>query len=335
MRKGQRRKFLLASGALLVVPLAKAQQSTRQIRIGVLQIGNAATSKPVEEGILAGLRDRGYVVGQNLVADFRYSDGDRTRLQALADELIALKPDVLVGTEITSSVLKAKTSTIPIVLLISADPVAAGLVKSLARPGTNVTGMAAQLHTVVAKQVELLTELVPKMSRIALMTGPFNPPEDSPQFGRPDPWEVAAQTSARAKGLTLVVVRVHDSESLQIAFATLKKERPDGILIATHAVILRLWREVIDGARLLRIPAVSGLGFHVEAGGLLSYGLNLVEIYRYAAKFVDLIAKGAKPADLPVEQVSQFQLFVNQKTARELGLKIPPSILLRADRVIE
>ena len=335
MRKDQRRKFLLASGALLAAPLTIAQQATRKIRIGVLQIGTEAALKSTDQAFLSGLRDRGYVSGQNLVADFRYSDGNGDRLRALAEELVALRPDVLVGTEITSFFLKAKTSTIPIVLLTSTDPVATGLVKSLSRPGTNVTGMSGQLTTLVAKQVEVLIELVPRMSRIALLTASVNLPKDNPYFGRPDPWVVAAEAAAKAKGLALVVVRAKDAESLREAFATLRRERCEGVVFAANAVIARLMRESVDGMRLLRVPSVSGTRGYADAGGLLGYGPLAVENYRYSAKFVDLIVRGANPADIPVEQVSRFELVVNQKAARELGINIPDTILLRADRVIE
>lgn len=334
MNQVLRRQFLIAAGALLGAPLATAQRPARQCRIGVLQVGSETSLRLTDQAFLAGLRDRGYVSGQNLIADFRYGDG-WARLPALADELIALKPDLLVGTQITSIVLKAKTSNLPIVLLISADPENAGLEKSLARPGTNVTGMSGSLYTLVAKQVELLTEIVPRMSRVALLADRFDPPKDSPYFGRPDPWESATRKGAVAKGLTLEVLRANDLESLRAAFAALKRPLPDGLVVATNAVIVRLHREIVGELRRLRLPAISGYFGFVDAGGLLSYGSNSIATYRYAAKFVDQILKGANPADLPVEQVSQFELQVNQKTARELGLKLPPSILVRADRVIE
>jgi len=330
----QRRQFLIAAGALLGAPLVRAQQPVRRFRIGVLQVGTATSLKLTDQAFLAGLRDRAYVTGQNLIADFRYDDG-QGQLPALADELIALKPDLLVGTEITSAVMKAKTSTTPIVLLTSADPVAAGLVQSLARPGTNVTGNSSSLYTLVAKQVELLTEIVPRMSRVAVLIAPFNPPKDSPYFGRPDPWESATRKAAEAKGLTLEVLRANDPESLRVAFARLKRPLPGGLVVATNAVIIRLHPEIIGELRRLRLPAISGYFGFVDAGGLLSYGSNSTVTYRYAAKFVDLILKGAKPADLPVEQVSRFELQVNQKAVRELGLKLPPSILVRVDRVIQ
>ena len=334
MNQFRRRQFLLAAGALLGVPLATAQRPARRFRIGVLQIGAESSLRSTDQEFLAGLRDLGYVADQNLIADFRYSEG-WAGLPALADELIALKPDLLVGTEITSIVMKAKTSSIPIVLLTSADPELMGLVKSLARPGTNVTGNSANLYTLVAKQVELLTEIVPKMSRLALLTEPYDPPKNSPFFGRPDPWDSAARRAAEAKGLTLQALKANNADNLRAAFAGLKRPLPEGLVVATNAVITRLYPEILGELRRLRLPAVSGNFRFAEAGGLLSYGPNSPAIYRYAAKFVDRILKGAKPADLPVEQVSQFLLQLNQKTARELGLTFPPSILVRADRVIE
>lgn len=287
------------------------------------------------QAFLAGMRDRGYVVGQNLVVDVRYADGDRRTWPGLADELIALKPDVLVGIQFTAIVMKTKTSTIPIVLLISDDPVSVGLVKELARPGTNVTGMSGQLTRIVAKQVELLAEIVPKMSRLALVTEPWVSPKDGPYAGPTDPWARAMEPALNAMGLTLSVVYANDSDSLKEGFARLKRERPDGLVVAQNAVVTRLAPEIVDGARRLRLPAIAGFAAFVEAGGLLSYGVNFSENNRYAAKFVDRILKGAKPAELPVEQVSSYELLINQKTAREFGLKIPDSLLVRANRVIE
>ncbi len=298
-------------------------------------IGTEERAKPLLKAFEAGLQDRGYAVGQNLFLEVRLSDGDPDRLRALAEELVALKPDVILASEITGLFLKGKTSTIPIVLHSSADPVAAGLVQSLARPGTNVTGMAGLMFPLVTKQVELLTELVPGMSRLAFFAPPFDPPKDNPYYGRPEPWEFATRAAAKAKGLELVVLKVHDSESLRAAFAVLERERPHGLVIPTNAVILRLGDQILEGARRLRLPAVYPVLSLAEGGGLLSYGQNFVENFRYAAKFVDLILRGARPAEIPVEQPWKFELVVNQKTARELGLTIPQSILLRADRVIE
>lgn len=334
-----RRDTLLALLAFGAAPLGVcAQQPGKRFRVGVLQISSEASAKPTNQAFLAGLRDRGYVPGQNLVVDFRYADNNRNLLPGLADELIALKPDVLVGTEITGIVMKAKTASVPIVLLVSSDPVRSGLVRSLGRPGTNVTGMSGQLDLLAAKQIELLIEFLPKMSRLALLgESPIGVRDAgiSNLYGNDDPFALALAPILKAKGLTLVVVRARDSESLRKAFAVLKQQRAEGLVVPQNAVIANLHTEIIGEVTRLRMPTIAGYAWFAMSGGLLSYGVSFTETYRYAAKFVDLILKGAKPADLPVEQVSKYELLVNQKTARELGLKIPQSILLRADRVIE
>jgi putative ABC transport system substrate-binding protein len=325
----KRRTILQLAGLMLALPGWVLAQTPKRFRVGCLWVGSEANAKPFVQAFLAGLRDRGHVVGQNLDVDMRYADGDPGRFPALADELIALKPDVLVGLEHSARAMKAKTSTIPIVLPGSADPVAAGLVKSLARPGTNITGLAYLSDQLIAKHVELLTELVPKMSRVALLN------DASVYAELRERYELAARTAATAKGLTLVVVEARDSQSLREAFATLEKDRPDGIVVPTTPVLFNLRREIIDGARRLRLSAITGLPAIAEGGLLLSYGANFLESYRYAASYVDRILKGAKPAELPVEQISKFELVLNMKTAREIDLAIPQSILLRADRVIE
>ncbi len=334
MGKTPRRQFIIGTGALLAGRLASAQKTTAPFRIGILQVGIEPIFKSTNEAFLGGLRDRGYVVGQNLIADFRYGDG-WDALPALADELIARKPDCLAGSEITSIVMKSRTSTIPIVLLASADPVVFGLVQSLGRPGTNVTGMSGNMYVLAAKQVEILAEMVPGMSRVALLTDSFRPPPGTLYFGRPDPWEAAVRQAAEAKGLTSLVVKAGNVDELRAAFASIKADRVDGLVVANNAVVLRLYADILEAIAQLRVPAIFGNRGFVRAGALLSYGANGSENYRYAAKFVDLILKGAKPADLPVEQVSKFELYVNRKTARELGLAIPQSILVRADEVIE
>jgi putative ABC transport system substrate-binding protein len=333
MGQVRRREFLSAAAALLAARQSIAQRASRQFRIGILLVRTSTPIEDVNEAILAGLKNRGYVLGQNLLVDIRYGSG-WNQLSAQADELIALKPDVLVGTQVTSTAMKAKTSTIPIVLLYSADPVAGGLVKSLARPGTNVTGMSGSLYMLLAKQVELLTEIVPGMSRLAFLAAPL-PGKNDPNFGRPDSWELAAREAADAKALTLLLVRAGDLQSLREAFAAFKTQRAEGLLVATNALLGHLHREIIDEVQRLRIPAASGYSAFANDGGLVHYGINFVETARYATKFIDRILRGTKPSDLPVEQVSQFELVLNQKAARELGLKVPPSILLRADRVIE
>jgi putative ABC transport system substrate-binding protein len=288
-----------------------------------------ASAKPFVEAFLAGLLDRGYVPGRNVVLDMRYAHGDSARLPALADELIALNPEVLVGIELVAIVLRTKTSTIPIVLPVSTDPVAAGLVLSLARPGTNVTGMTASLDQVVAKHIELLTEILPKISRVGLLNDPLAPA--APRF------EQYARTAAAAKGLKLIVAGASDSEGVRQAFATLERERAEGIVVATTGRASQHREEIIGHARRLRLPCISALpaAAWAEAGGFATYGPNTLASFRYSANYVDRILKGAKPTELPVEQSAKFEFVINLKTAREIGVTIPPSILLRADRVIE
>jgi putative ABC transport system substrate-binding protein len=329
----RRRQFLTATSALLTASYSFAQQPPRRVRIGVLHVRSQLSLEGANEAIIDGLRNRGYVLGQNLIVDFRYGDGT-DQLSVFADELIALKPDVLVGGQITARVMKGKTSSIPIVLMWSADPVSGGLVKSLARPGTNVTGMSASLYTILAKQMELLVEIVPRISRVAVLAGPL-PAKGEPTFGQPEPWELSARQAADAKGLSLVLVRAGDRESLRNACAEIRSQRAQALVVATHGWVIRMHDDVMDEVRKLRIPAASGYDRFAENGGIAAYTINWEATARYAMKFVDRILRGAMPADLPVEQVDSFELVVNQMTARELGLKIPPSVLIRANRVIE
>ena len=322
---------VLLSLVLASAAFRPGAQTTKRFRIGWLWVASEKAVKPFEQALLAGLRDRGYLVGQNLVVDIRYADGDPARLPALADELIALKPDVLVGIEAPARVFKAKTSTIPIVITTpSTDLVAAGFVKSYARPGTNVTGMAWHSGPLLAKQVEILSELVPGMSRLVLLLD-----DTFTNVGGREQIEQGARTAAKAKGSTVTVVVARDPQSLREAFAVIEKERPDGLVVQGSGSLNNLRREIVEGARRLRLPAITGLTFFAEAGLLCSYGANLVESHRYAASYVDRILKGANAAELPMEQPSVFELLINLKTARELGLTIPQSILLRADRVID
>jgi putative ABC transport system substrate-binding protein len=325
-----RRRILLQFGAaMLAWPALLLAQTAKRFRVGGLFLADEAFVKPFEEAFLAGLRDLGYVAGRNLVVDIRYARGDSSRLPALADELIALKPDVLFGIEQVAVVMRTRTTSIPIVLPSSADPVAAGLVQSLRRPGTNVTGMASLADQLVAKHIELLTEIVPKISRVALFNDPL-----APAAAR---FEQFARTASTVKGLTLIVVGARDPEGVRQAFATLEKERPEGIVVVGTGRTNQLRHEIIGHARRLRLPSISALPgvAWAEAGGLITYAANLLESYRDAARYVDRILKGANPAEIPVEQSARFEFVVNLRTAREIGVTIPPSILLRADRVIE
>ena len=313
---------------MLIAWRSASGQATKQYRLGYLAVTSEVRARAGLEAISAGLRERGYVQGKNLMVDARYPEGDSSRLPAFADELIALKPDILLGTQSAALILAAKTSTIPIVITVSADPVAAGLVKSLARPGANVTGMTNLLDQLVGKQVELLTEIVPKLSSIALLNAAPGP--EAERFER------YARSAAEAKGLRLTAVAAWDRQTVHEAFSQIGKLRAGGIVVATTAGLLFHRRDVIREASRLRLPAIYGFADFTEDGGLASYGANLQESYRTEVPvFVDQILKGAKPADLPVRQSTKYELVLNLKTARETGVAIPRSILGRADRVIE
>jgi putative ABC transport system substrate-binding protein len=272
------------------------------------------------------MRDHGYVRGQNLDLVIRFADGDRGRYAGLADELIALKPDVLMSTEQGALVMKQKTATIPIVFPASLDPVAIGLVSSLARPGANVTGLSNTFVEIVGKQLELMLEILPKLRRIAyVVEAPLRPRQ-----------ELLVQFEA-AKKLSAERFGIGDSETVRQAFAEMEKQRPDVLVVVPGAVVSARLDQILDSARKLRLPAISAYPAPVfaEKGGLVSYGSNFIADFRYVAKFVDRILKGAKPADLPVEQSNRFEVVVNGRVARELGITIPQSVMIRVDRVIE
>ena len=329
-----RRTVLQLAALTLASPGRALALSPKRFRVGCLWVANEVTVKQVAEAFLAGLRELGYIEGRDIVVDMRYAGGDTSRLPALADELIALRPDVLVGIESPASVMRGKTKTIPIVLTTSVDPVAYGLVRSIARPGTNVTGMTYSLDNLLAKHIELLTEVVPKMSRVALLN--YAAVTNDPDARLAARFEQFAKMAATAKGMRLIVVSARDAESVRQAFAALERERAEGVVVPSTGPLFQLRHEIIGHARRLRLPTISALPESwVEAGGLINYGPNFLESHRYAATYVDRILKGAKPAELPIEQPAKFEFVVNLKTAREIDITIPKSILLRADRVIE
>ena len=322
MVRFKRRQFLAGVAGLVGAPMARAQGRRRPAVIGLI-----AVLAPTEAGalqnmkpFLLGMRERGYVQGVDFVLEMRMSGGDTRRFPALVDELLALKPDVLLAVEATAKAMVAKTTTIPIVLYMSVDPVAAGLVKSLARPGTNVTGMSLQGDLMVAKNIELLLELVPKASRITMLSDPTWTSVPVRQ----------AQRAAAAKGVMLTNVYVKDATELQQAFMQFEKHRPDGLVMHYAGQTVALREPIEEGVRRLRLPMVGGL-----QGCVISYGADPVSMIHEAADFVDRILKGAKSADLPVRQANRFVLTVNMKIAGEIGVKVPQSILVRADKVIE
>ena len=328
MGRDQRRSLVFAAAALVLSPSLRGQ--AKRFRIGFLVTSDEATARPQIEALLAGLHDRGYQVDRDLVLDFRYAAGQIQRLPALASELIQANPDVLVGAEPAVIALRGKTKTIPLVLLVSSDPVASGLAKSLARPGGNVTGLANQFDQVVAKQVELLLEIDPRISCIALLNYGPGSAESEARFRR------FAEAAARARTVTLVSAVARDESTLRQAFADFEIAKATAVIVVPTPPALQARVSIIEHAMRLRLLAVSSLPpVWADAGGLLTYGANAVADYRYAAGFVDRILKGANPAEMPIEQPARQELTVNLKTARQLRITIPQSVMLRADRLIE
>ncbi len=310
---------------LFAAPPAQAQTG-RIYRIGIVRQPTAEW-QPYLESFRAALRDLGYVEGSNLILDLRTPDLDMRRLPELVDELIALKPDVLVGHEKTAQVMRAKTTSIPIVMTNALDPVRAGLAQSLRRPGMNVTG-SAQLHDLLpAKHIDIMREILPRLARVGQLV-------DTTQSGCKVVEEVARQ-AARSVGAVLVPYYVANRAEIERAFSQMEKERPDVLLPCPSAVLANHRDLLFENAVQLRIPFTSFVVTNVPKGVLFAYAANLHEMYRRAATYVDKILKGAKPGDLPIEQPMKFELVINMRTAKALGLTIPPSVLVRADRVIE
>jgi putative ABC transport system substrate-binding protein len=303
--------------------LAVAQQSVTEARIGWLGRGDTGSWR-VFAAILGRL---GWVEGKNLAIDLRFADSSERDAQATA-ELIALRPDVLVGVGGPDvEALLAATRTIPIVFITVSDPVALGFVESLPRPGGNVTGVSSMTPELELKQLELVHDLLPHARRISMLRDPHNPGTET-RFA-------TDQAGAPSLGLTLVQRRAGDAEEIEAAFAAASADGDDAIHIEFSGFTLLMRARIAELAARYRLPAVGGLRPYTEAGGLLSYGQIYSDNFERAAVLVDKILRGAKPADLPVEQPTRFELVVNLKTAKALGLTVPPSILARADEVIE
>jgi len=270
----------------------------------------------------------GYVAGQNIVYDMRYAENDPTRLPALIDELISLKPDVLAGNEPVTRVMLTKTSTIPIVLWNSADPVAAGLVKSLSHPGGNVTGVSMQWADLGPKQIELLREILPNLTRVGQLHDTNVP---ASKFD-----EQITREAAQNLGIAYIAYHVANRSDVDRAFAEIEEERPDALIQGGGSGLLTgLQPGIYEKAVRLRIPMSSPGPRPARQGALIGYGPDLAAGFRLAATYVDRILKGANPSDLPVEQPKKFELVINIKTAKALGITVPPTLLARADEVVE
>ncbi len=320
----------LALGILLAPLVAEAQQVAKVPRIGYLT-GSRAANPHLTEAFRQGLRDLGYVEGRNVVIEYRDAEGKYDRFPALAADLVALKVDVIVVTN-TPAALAAKqaTRTIPIVLAWVGDPVGSGLVTSLARPGGNVTGLSFLVPELVGKRLELLKQAVPGVSRVAALWHPGDYPERTEKDILKE-----ADVAARALGVRLQVVEARGPEDFDRAFSDMTRARADAVTVQSTNIFIIEKRRLVDLAAKNRLPAMYIAREFVDAGGLMSYAPNVADVFRHAATYVDKILKGAKPADLPVEQPTKFELVVNLKTAKALGLTIPQSVLIRADEVIQ
>jgi putative ABC transport system substrate-binding protein len=301
-------------------------------RIGYLSIGSgtgAVYTRPLE-GFRQRLRELGWVEGRNIAIEFRYAEGRADRLPGLADELVRLKVDIITAVP-TPAALAARnaTNTIPIVGMSLTEPVAVGLVASLARPGGNVTGVSYTFGTeIFGKQLELLRDVAPKVRRVAVLASPTGIPAYPQMLD-------AVRAAARSLGLELQLLEVREPSDFDSAFAAMAKERVGALLVMGHSLFFIHRARLADLAARNRLPSMSTQEQWVDAGGLMSYGPNFVDLYRRGATYVDRILKGAKPGDLPIEQPTNLSLVLNLKTARRLGLTIPPAMLQRADQVIE
>jgi ABC-type uncharacterized transport system substrate-binding protein len=324
-----RRAFLATlGGGLVTAPFAaRAQQPDKVYRIGYLFYGSPGPS-PELDAFRQGLRDLGCIEGQNTTIEYRFANGEVGRLPGLAAELVGLKPDVIV-TPGTPAALAAKqaTGTIPIVFAGVADAVGAGLVSSLARPGGNVTGLTAISAELGGKRLELLKEVAPKASRVAVL---YNPADQSNVLVLK-----GLKEAAPALGLTLLPLEARKPGDFGGAYAAMTRKRAQALFGAAGVLTTEHRKAIVDLAARSRIPAMWGDREFVEAGGLMSYAVNFYDQIRRAATYVDKILKGARPADLPVEQPTKFDLVINMKTAKTLGLTIPQSLLLRADELIQ
>ena len=327
-----RRKLLIALGAAaLASPLTpNAQPQTKVWRIGFLYL--LSRQSAVDTGryitFLEGMRELGHVEGKNLVIEWRFADGKSERLPGLARELVNLKVDVIVtaGTAATSAAQKV-TTTVPIVMANASDPVGSGFVKSLARPGGNITGLSSISSDLSPKHLEMLRSMVPKLSRVAVMLNPGNSSHTAALK--------SVQAAAQRAGIKIVPVEARTPQEIENAFSVMARENAGAVIVASDSFFIQQRRQIAELSAKYRLPSISARREYVEAGYLMSYGQNSADNFRRAATYVDKIFKGAKPGDLPVEQPTKFELFINGKTAKALGLTIPQALLISADKVIE
>ena len=317
----------VAFGALARSDRLSAQQPSKVWRIGFLTLSSAAESVIGTETFRKGMRDLGYVEGRNLALEWRYADGSFERLSGMATELVHLKVDVIVA--VASAAIGAAqkaTTTIPIVMATTGDPVGSGFVKSLSRPGGNITGLSNMGGDIGAKHFDLLLTVIPKASLVAILVTPTS--TTSPAITK------SISGAAEKAGVPILVARVSNEQEIESAFATMARERASALIVGAAPLFSVRRKQIVDLALKYRIPSIFGNRTYVEAGGMMGYGSSTTGNYARSAIYVDKILRGANPGDLPVEQPAQLELVVNLKTAKALGVSIPQTILLRADEVI-
>ena len=318
----------LALGVMLLAisSQADAQQPKKVARIGFLAPATRTGYQHYTDAFLQGLRELGYVEGQNIVIEYRWADGNFERLPELAADLVRLKVDVIVAPGVQAvRAAKQSTTTIPVIFPTVGDAVASGLVASLARPGGNITGLTILSPELSGKRLELLKEAFPRLSRVAVLLDPRQPPLSMKE----------TQTTGQSLRLKLQFLEVRDAADVESVFSAMSRERADALITLPHPVLQVHQKRIVELAAKSRMPAMYQAADWVERGGLMSYGPDHLDNYRRAAVFVDKTLKGAKPADLPVEQPTKFEFIVNLKTAKQIGLTIPPLVLFRADKVIK
>jgi putative tryptophan/tyrosine transport system substrate-binding protein len=331
MKKAAVLSILLVAVQLAVAVIAEAQQAKKVHRIGYLSALDPATDSPRADGIRLALRELGYIEGQNIAIEYRFAEGRPDRVPELAAELVRLKVDIIVvsGGRLHIQAVKDATKTIPIVMIgVGLDPVKAGFVESLARPGGNVTGLTNLTGELGGKRLELLKEAVPKIARVAVL---YDPTNSNSVLAVNEVFPAVA----RALRLTIQPWEVRAADDFEKLFAAVSKQRPDGLYVGLGSLLRVNQKRIVGFALKSRLPSVYSRREDIEAGGLMSYGADVADSYRRVAYYVDKILKGAKPADLPVEQPTKFELVINLKTAKQIGLTIPQKVLARADRVIK
>jgi putative ABC transport system substrate-binding protein len=320
--------ILLAGAVLAVAVIVEAQQAKKITQIGFLSGASALSMSERVHAFRQELSKRGYVEGTNLLIESRYADGKPDRLRKLVAEMVGLNTEVIVsGGPVVTHLLKQATSTIPIIMTQDSDPVASGMVASLARPGGNITGVSSLSPEIAGKRLELLRDTIPRLSRVVLF-GTATRPGTSQELKE-------LEFSAGIYGVNIQFLEVNNSKDIESGFQAASNERADAILLLGGPVVTSQRRQLIELARKSRLPVIHFEPEYVEDGGLMSYSTSVTDLFRRAAIYADKILKGAKPADLAVEQPTKFELVINLKAAKQIGLMIPPNVLARADKVIK